>query len=121
SPPCRAPPAGRLTPAFSGATNGTQRTIRNLLRGLRCNALLDGGVERSCRHYFLRLAVVIEPNPLGGEPVKARRPHAAHAAEDAHFAPARVVGEDQNNIRSPLLSSARRRLHHSVGRSMLEP
>src|SRR5207253_8612394 len=31
-----------LTPAFSGAANGTRRTIRRLLRGLRCNALLDG-------------------------------------------------------------------------------
>jgi len=32
---------GCLTPAFSGAANGTQRTIRTALRGLRCNALLD--------------------------------------------------------------------------------
>src|SRR5947209_17418702 len=31
----------RLTPAFSGAASGNRGTIRTLLRGLRCNALLD--------------------------------------------------------------------------------
>src|SRR5947209_3979521 len=30
-----------LTLPFSGAANGIGRTIRNLLRGLRCNGLLD--------------------------------------------------------------------------------
>src|SRR5436190_337971 len=31
----------RLTLAFSGAANGIPMLMRNLLRGLRCNALLD--------------------------------------------------------------------------------
>ena len=31
-----------LTPAFSGAASSTPMLIRSLLRGLRCNGLLDG-------------------------------------------------------------------------------
>src|SRR5437588_10473108 len=34
-----------LTPAFSGAANGNWGTIRNLLRGLRCNGWLDAAVK----------------------------------------------------------------------------
>ena len=37
-----AAPRRRPTPAFSGATNGIGRSLRNALRGLRCNALLGG-------------------------------------------------------------------------------
>src|SRR6185369_585654 len=39
----------RLPPAFSGAANGIGGTIRNWLRGLRCNALLDPPCHVACR------------------------------------------------------------------------
>jgi hypothetical protein len=36
---------GCLTPAFSGAANGIGSMMRTVLRGLRCNALLDTFLE----------------------------------------------------------------------------
>jgi hypothetical protein len=33
-----------LTLAFSGAVSGLGQSMRNLLHGLRCNALLDGNL-----------------------------------------------------------------------------
>ena len=40
-----------LTPAFSGAASGIPMLMRNLLRGLRCNALL-GRSRRLCFNYL---------------------------------------------------------------------
>src|SRR2546423_11394859 len=50
------PPHRGLTPAFSGAASGIGRMMRDLLRGLRCNALLGGDPSNSDTGVIASLA-----------------------------------------------------------------
>src|SRR5205085_9836221 len=61
-----------LTLPFSGAVNGNKRTMRDLLRGLRCNGLLD---SLYCRYqHSSRRYAPLTPQPRGPQ---ARRLRAA--------------------------------------------
>ena len=103
SPPrCHLPKSAVAYPTdFSASAMVTSHSVMPpAWRGAGANGVASGH-QRRARDGAGELDVeVVEPDALGRHAVDARRQRAADAPVGAHFAPSKVIGKDQDDIRT---------------------